>query len=126
MDNLFIEGTRGTPQIEFNSELKILKITGQSYPENAFKFYTPILNWIDEFLSQVKGEVAIEINFDLPYINSSSSKCIMMLLDKLENFFINGNKISVKWFYDDENESSLECAEEFKEDLTMPFDIVKM
>ncbi|SMB90316.1 protein of unknown function [Desulfonispora thiosulfatigenes DSM 11270] len=124
MNNLHIEKTSSTPKIDFNTETKVMKIDGQSYPENAFKFYEPILSWIDEFLENEQEEISIEINFHLPYINSSSTKCIMMMLDKFENHFNKGKKISVKWYYDVENESSFECAEEFKEDLTLPFQTV--
>lgn len=59
----------------------------------------------------------------MPYINTSSSKCIMMLLEKLENAFCNGKKVAVRWYYETENEIAMECAEEFKEDLTLPFEI---
>lgn len=126
MKALYIEKTNSTPKIDFNPETKTLRIEGQSYPENAFKFYTPILNWIDDFLANEDGEVFIEIDFHLPYINSSSTKCIMMLLDKFEDYFNENKKISVKWYCDEENEISLECAEEFKEDVTLPFSIVKI
>ena len=123
MERLFIEQTKGTPQIDFNPEDNILRIKGQSYPENAFKFYEPIFTWLDEYLVEAKGEIAIEIEFKLPYINSSSSKCILMLLDRLQEAHHQGKKVTVNWYYDEENESCLECAEEFREDLTGPFNI---
>ncbi|MBV7273650.1 DUF1987 domain-containing protein [Clostridium thailandense] len=125
MDRLLIEETKATPYIDFNPDGNSLKIKGQSYPENAFKFYEPVLKWIDEYIEEAKGEITIEINFEMPYINSSSSKCILMLLDKLENAFQEGKDIVINWYYDEENESSLECAEEFKEDISLPFNIIK-
>ena len=125
MERLFIEKTKATPFIDFDPDKNVLRIEGQSYPENAFKFYEPVIEWIDKFLVSARGEILIEIEFHLPYINSSSSKCIMMLLDKLEDAFGRGKNIKVNWYYDEENESSLECAEEFKEDLTLPFNVIK-
>ncbi|WHH58518.1 DUF1987 domain-containing protein [Petroclostridium sp. X23] len=125
MDKLYIEQTKGTPQVDFNPDTGILILKGQSYPENAFKFYEPIFKWTEEFLEQVHGQITIEIDFSLPYINSSSSKCIMMLLDKFEDAFNEGKKVTINWYYDEDNESSFECAEEFKEDLTLPFYILK-
>jgi hypothetical protein len=126
MDKLYIEQTKGTPQVDFNPDTGILILKGQSYPENAFKFYEPIFKWTEEFLEQVHGQITIEIDFSLPYINSSSSKCIMMLLDKFEDVFNEGKKVTINWYYDEDNESSFECAEEFKEDLTLPFNILKV
>lgn len=126
MEKLFIEQTKGTPRIDFDPEKGILKIKGQSYPENAFKFYEPIFKWVDEYLETEVGEITIDIEFNLPYINTSSSKCIMMLLERFENAFDSGKKIALNWYYDKENESELECAEEFKEDTSLPFNIIPM
>jgi hypothetical protein len=123
MKSLLIEKTKSTPEIQFDLESYKLRIEGQSYPENAFKFYEPVLAWLDNHLRQIEQEVVLEIYFHMPYINTSSSKCVMMLLDKLENAYQEGQKIAVRWYYDIENETALECAEEFKEDLSIPFAI---
>lgn len=123
MDALIIEKTKSTPQIEFDPQSYKLRIEGQSYPENAFKFYEPILGWLDKYLQQLEHSMVLEIYFHMPYINTSSSKCIMMLLEKLEEAHQFGKTVTVRWYYDQDNETALECAEEFKEDLTIPFDI---
>jgi len=123
MKSLLIEKTKSTPEIQFDLESYKLRIEGQSYPENAFKFYEPVFAWLDNHLRQIEQEVVLEIYFHMPYINTSSSKCVMMLLDKLENAYQEGQKIAVRWYYDVENETALECAEEFKEDLSIPFEI---
>ncbi|SDF57999.1 DUF1987 domain-containing protein [Sporomusa acidovorans] len=123
MQDLYIEKTKSTPEIQFNAQNHKLRIEGQSYPENAFKFYEPVFHWVDRYLQQFEQEVVLEIYFYMPYINTSSSKCIMMLLEKLEDAHQDGQKATVRWYYDEENEMALECAEEFKEDLTIPFEI---
>jgi hypothetical protein len=48
----------------------------------------------------------------------------MMLLDKLEAAHQTGKRIAIRWYYDKENETAFECAEEFKEDLSLPFAII--
>ena len=123
MNGLYIEKTKSSPEVRFDLQNCRLRIEGQSYPENAFKFYEPVFAWLDEHLSHIEQEVVLEIYFHMPYINTSSSKCVMMLLEKLENAYRDGQKIAIHWYYDSENETALECAEEFKEDLTMPFKI---
>lgn len=124
MERLLIEQTKGTPFVDFDPDNNVLKIRGQSYPENAFKFYEPIFEWVDEYLESSQGEISIEIDFSMPYINTSSSKCIMMLLDKFDEAYSQGKSIRLNWYYDVENESELECAEEFKEDISLPFNII--
>ncbi|MDP4164764.1 MAG: DUF1987 domain-containing protein [Bacillota bacterium] len=124
MDKLVIEKTKATPQVNFDAESKTLKIDGQSYPENAFKFYEPIFLWIDEFFKQDGNAELIKLELSMPYINTSSSKCIMMLLEKFEEASNNGKSIVVNWYYDPENESELECAEELKEFVELEFNII--
>lgn len=123
MQPLYIDKTKSTPGIHFDPQNAKLRIVGQSYPENAFKFYEPVFAWLDKYLAEVEREVVLEIYFHLPYINTSSSKCMMMLLEKLEDAYVTGRKVVVRWYYDLENDTALECAEEFKEDLTLPFEI---
>ncbi|ABO50368.1 conserved hypothetical protein [Desulforamulus reducens MI-1] len=124
MDKLFIEGSKSTPEVYFDPQQNILLLQGQSYPENAFKFYEPIFNWVDNYLIQLNTEVVVKVDFILPYINTSSSKCIMMLLEKLDKAYLAGKQLSLNWYYNQDNESELECAEEFKEDLNLPFYII--
>lgn len=84
MERLFISQTRATPEIDFSLETGVLKISGQSYPENAFKFYEPILAWIDQLFAGDNGRQRVILEITMPYLNTSSSKCMMMILEKCE------------------------------------------
>jgi len=35
-------------------------------------------------------------------------------------------ELTLNWYYDVENESELECAEDFKEDITLPMKIIPL
>lgn len=120
MQHLMIEKTHSTPFIDFNAETGCLQIKGESFPENAAKFYTPVLDWIREFLEQRPKQLKLE--FTITYFNSSSSKVFMMLFDMLENETAKGQNILVKWICNEVNDIAIECGEEFKEDLIqLPF-----
>jgi hypothetical protein len=123
MDIIKIEGTKSTPSIHFDPHQNVLSVIGQSYPENAFKFYEPILSWLNDYLEQLAAETKVNVELKLPYINTSSTKCLMVFLEKLDEAYQQGKQILVNWYYNIENESELECAEEFKEDLSLPFHI---
>ena len=124
LQKLYIEKTKGTPEVVFDPEQNTLILRGQSYPENAFKFYLPVFEWVDQYLAQFNSPILMEVK--LSYINTSSSKCIMMLLEKLEDAFQKGADLKLNWYYDVENESELECAEEFQEDVNFPFNIIPL
>lgn len=124
MERLLIEQTKSTPAIDFDAAQKILAIRGESYPENAFNFYEPVLAWLDDFISQAGEAEPLQMILNLPYFNTSSSKCIMMILERLEEAHEDGKQVTVNWYYDRDNESELECAEEFKEFVNLPFNII--
>lgn len=124
MEPLIIESAKSTPKVDFNVENRVLEIKGQSYPENSFKFYDPIFQWLDAFFAEIEDDGLIKLEISLPYINTSSSKCILMLLEKFEEAGNNGRNVCVNWSYDKENESEMECAQDFKEFVELEFNLI--
>lgn len=118
--NINIEATKSTPEVKFSDNVFIIR--GQSYPENAVNFYEPIFVWIDDYLQDLMNEGVFE--FHLDYMNTSSTKCMMDLIDKLQEAYSRGKKVLINWYYDQDNESMFECADEFKEDVELPFNII--
>jgi hypothetical protein len=125
MENLHIEATKYTPEIDLNAEKNMLHFSGKSYPENTFDFYQPIIAWISAyFQEETKRETVVEM--DIIYFNSSSSKLFFDLFDILEEARQNGQKITVHWLYDAENENALEAGEDFKEDFeSLDFELIE-
>lgn len=124
MEALYLEQSKSTPLIDFNAESRVLKITGESYPENSFKFFEPVLEWIDNFFESINPDDEVAMELTLPYINTSSSKCIMIILDKIEEAVSQDKKIIVNWYCNKDNESEIECAEEFKDFVDIEFNII--
>lgn len=124
MNNLLINETKSSPYISFDNKENILKIKGQSYPENAAKFYDPLFKWLDDFFAdQLNDKIIVDIN--LIYLNTSSSKIMINFFNLLEDEYKKGKKITINWSCDKDNEIAFECGEEFKEDLTLPFNLIQ-
>nr|WP_240739307.1 DUF1987 domain-containing protein [Marinitoga lauensis] len=85
MEKLYIKPTKSTPEINFDPEKKLLSIKGESYPENSFEFYNPVFEWLERFLSN-NFEEEVTFEFEINYLNTSSTKSIMFILDLLEDF----------------------------------------
>ncbi|OQX17971.1 MAG: hypothetical protein BWK76_08920 [Desulfobulbaceae bacterium A2] len=115
MQDLIIEATKSSPRIQLNPVTHVLDIRGESYPENATKFYAPVFAWLGRYLAEL-GDEPVTVNLCISYFNSSSSKALMNLFDQLEDACRAGRRISVFWYYDPDNETALECGEEFRED----------
>lgn len=124
MTNLVIEKTVSTPAIDFNYDIRKLIVSGESFPENAAKFYEPVMNWIKEYLEQV-GEEETKVEFEIIYFNSSTSKIFMTIFNLLDEEVKKGKNIKVDWIASEDNDIAIECGEEFKEDLELvSFNIV--
>jgi len=116
MDKLEITATSRTPEVSFDFDNNHLKISGESYPEDAMEFYNPILDSLDAYLENLRSGNC-RFDFELIYFNSSSAKVIMMLMDKLDEAAENGGLVEVYWYYDAEDDTMEELGEEFGEDL---------
>ena len=125
MDNWKIEATNQTPEVCFYTDINTIEFKGESYPENILEFSVPVFSWLEEYLEQLK-EQTFTVNIELTYFNSSSSKMLLDLFDRLEEEVSEkGKNIVVNWLYDVENDSALEYGEEFQEDLeTLVFNLV--
>ena len=116
MPNLNIAATDRTPEVNLDADNGKLSIKGESYPEDVTAFYGPILEQIDGALGALDGG-ELEIEFELIYFNSSSAKIFMGLFDSFEEAAEDGNKITINWRFDEEDDAMEELGEEFAEDL---------
>lgn len=119
MDNLKIESTQSTPAIHADANAGTIDMRGDSYPENSFELFSPVMQWIERYLHDSDG--VLTLNLHLLYLNTSSVKAMMDIFDILEDAHRNGRKVAVNWYYDEQNERVAELAEEFKEDCSFPF-----
>jgi hypothetical protein len=116
MDHLIIPATKSTPAVDFDAGANRLQIKGESYPENAAKFYEALFDWLAGYGGQLAPRQRIVADLEIVYFNSSSSKALMNLFDWLEEMADAGHAVAVNWYYHPENQSAMECGEEFKEE----------
>lgn len=125
MTKYTVQATTSSPRIEFDPESKTFEIAGESYPENCWAFYSPMFEWLESYFENLAGE-QMEINMEILYFNSSSSKTFMDFFEMLDDQAEQGRNIVVNWRYHEENESAMECGEEFMEDVSnIKFNLVE-
>ncbi|MBF0550747.1 MAG: DUF1987 domain-containing protein [Deltaproteobacteria bacterium] len=119
MEKLMIEATKSSPSICFDPKANFLEIKGESYPENSATFYKPLFAMLDLYLSSAPlRDETFEVNLEIVYFNSISSKILMNFFEALDGAAENGKKIVVNWRYHEENDTALECGEEFMEGIS--------
>jgi hypothetical protein len=122
MENIKLEGTGRTPEISFNSQTGNLVISGRSIPENSIAFYQPLFDWLDEYIKKPSLDTIFE--FNLEYFNTSSSKCILDMLRKLELLSERQHNTSVKWYFDEGDEDMEESGNDFKSLINLDIELV--
>jgi len=121
MNDLSFPGTSSSPAITCSAADGIVTMRGDSYPENSFEMFNPVMTWIAQFLGSETRPLRLELH--LLYLNTSSVKAMMDIFDELESAHARGRAVQVTWYYDRRNERVAELADEFREDCTFPFDI---
>ncbi len=109
---LEIKAREDAPYVFMDAEEGFIEIKGKSYPPDVAIFYEPILNWLDEYLKQ--GRKEMNLNLIMDYFNTSSSKLILDILYKLEEIDQSGKKVTVNWYYPEDDEEILDLGEEYE------------
>ncbi len=124
METIVREGTPKTPYVRLDGEKGIIEIKGRSIPENSIEFYKPLIDWLEEYGSDVSNDTAV--NVQLEYFNTSSSKCILDIFKKLESIFKKGQKVEVNWYYEEDDEDMFEAGEDYQSIINIPFKMIEM
>lgn len=118
IEPIHIAPTETTLSIRYHEDKKQLVFSGESYPEDVHMFFAPVFTWLEQFL---ETKPKFTVLFQLDYFNTSSSKALLDLLQMLEDYFLSGGPVEVRWCYRKGIEIIQEAGEEFREDFSLPF-----
>jgi hypothetical protein len=112
-----VNGNSNRPDVNFNAETGILELSGRSILENAGKFYEPIEHWIEAYLCHPAEHTVFKMK--LEYFNTTTSKFLLALLERLELLYKAGKNIEIHWYYIDPEMGEL--GEDYQNMVQMPF-----
>ena len=118
---LKIEEKHNTPEIDFNSVSGELVLKGKSIPENATRFYQPIIDWVKEYTMEAAEQTNLHIN--LIYFNTSSAIWISKLI-KILSTINNREKLLFIHLYFDIEEFDEMVDEDIKEIISPATDVL--
>jgi len=122
MSKLKIEEGKNTPMVSWDMDCSEFIISGKSYPENARKFYSPLIDWIKD--NDIPEPATFKFHFY--YMSSSSLIAVFQLIKNIESLFDQGKDVEVEWVYDDEDEDIEKIGRDFTKLTTIPFKFVKL
>jgi hypothetical protein len=120
MRKLFIEETFQSPRVTIDPDNNVFEIKGNSFPNNAFRLYSPVVEWLDEYAANPNKETVFV--FRISYQNSSSRKMFNEILKRLERMMEGGHKVRIDWYYDQGDEDLKQIILEFKHLFKVPIE----
>jgi hypothetical protein len=123
MDNLYIEGTKKTPEVSFNVDGH-LRLKGRSIPEDASKFYDTLYLWVFDYCSNPKPLTQVDI--ELEYFNSATSKSLLHILRELVEIGNDNLQVLINWYYETGDEDIHERGEYYSSILNTKFNFIEV
>ncbi|MDC3220428.1 DUF1987 domain-containing protein [Flavobacteriales bacterium] len=124
MESIKIDGTPKTPTVNFDIESGLLELIGRSIPENSIEFYKPVLEGLDQYSDSPRDKT--KVNIKLEYFNTSSSKCILDVLKKLEGIHKSGSEVIINWHFEEDDEDMEEAGEDYQAIIQVPFNMIEV
>ena len=122
MESYKVNRTNNTPHIYLDIEKRIFEIKGPSYSEDIADVYTPVIKWVEDVVLKLEGELICELYFDV--LNSVAHKKIFQILILLSNHALEGKKIRVNWYFDDDDEDIQEMGEDLIDLINIPLKLI--
>ncbi len=127
MEQLIIKGTEKTPEINFDAITGKLSVGGRSYSSDAFDFYRPVNEWLNNYILNPSELTILEVNVD--YFHSVSVKYLTTIVRKIAQLQETGKSIKVVWVHQsDENDEdeSYELGKSIEAEAKIKFDYVEI
>ncbi len=122
MERILIGATQKSPLVHMDANKGLIEISGRSTPEDTDKVFGPIVHWIEQYVKKPQEKTVV--NFHFEYFNSSTTKALMRLINKLQTIKKSKSiELEINWLYFDED--MLEYGQDFEELSGLPFNFVE-
>jgi hypothetical protein len=102
-----------------------LEFSGRSIPEDPMKLFAPILEWIEEYIKNPPDSTSVNLNFE--YINTSSSKHILNILEVLNRGYDkNTDNMKITWSYEIGDDDMYELGKFIESMIDIPMDYIEV
>jgi hypothetical protein len=123
IEGLFIEPTAESLKVSLKSGL--LEFSGRSIPENPLKLFGPIIEWVEKYIQNPAPSTAISLKFE--YINTSSSKFILTVLEILNNAYDKKEQnMSINWSYEIGDDDMYELGKFIESMINIPMSFTEV
>ncbi|MCC6577088.1 MAG: DUF1987 domain-containing protein [Flavobacteriales bacterium] len=121
---LHIDRTETSPQIDMDLEQGTLEFVGRSLPVNSEQFYGRVYRWLDEYLRAPREETTVNMRLD--YLDTSSSKHLYNIFDRLNAVNERGQRVHVNWHFETGDEEMAETGKDYQRFFGLDFRFIEV
>ncbi|MBK6542718.1 MAG: DUF1987 domain-containing protein [Flavobacteriales bacterium] len=121
---LHIDRTETSPQIDIDMEHGVMEFVGRSLPANSEQFYSRVYRWLDEYLRIPRAETTV--NMKLDYLDTSSSKHLYNIFDRLNTVNERGQAVLVNWHFETGDDEMAETGKDYERFFNMDFRFIEV
>jgi len=114
------EELKNCPGIAYYPGTNKLELVGRSIPENPELIFRRLEDWLTLHFEKNNG---LDVNIQLEYINSGSSKYLYEILKRLTGYGRSGKLVKMYWLYEEDDEGMLELGEHYRDTAGIPLEI---
>jgi len=114
------EELKNCPGIAYYPGTNKLELVGRSIPENPELIFRRLEDWLTSHFEKNNG---LDVNIQLEYINSGSSKYLYEILKRLTGYGRSGKLVKMYWLYEEDDEGMLELGEHYRDTAGIPLEI---
>lgn len=119
MEPLIIKPSDRLLSVSLVAETGKFVFEGRSLPEDAKKFFTPVIKWIEQY--GLNPAPKTECSVKMEYFNSSSRKCFSDVFKVLDAIRQKGNAIAITWYYEDDDDEMKEIGQAYEDSTDLDF-----
>ncbi|MDP4223041.1 MAG: DUF1987 domain-containing protein [Bacteroidota bacterium] len=113
--------TLNTPEVILSPK-GVIKIKGRALSLNNKEFPEQILNGFNTYLNNPPDITDVIIAFE--YLNSFSTRILVSFLEKLSKTIQPPKKLSIRWYYEEDDDDMLELGQYISEIYHLPIHLM--
>lgn len=120
MDALIIKKTKETPEINFNPETGILKISGRAYSNDIYQLFRPLNTWLEAYLDKPKDTTTVELKIE--YCSSVFNKLLIQFFENCKSVIQKDKKLVIIWKHEKGDKESVDEANHISKLIGLPIE----
>ncbi len=107
MSEILVKGSNVLPQIIYDPSIHEIGVSGWSFSERPMQVFEPVFQILENYMGK-----PLTLQYKLNCFNTATSKCLILLTEKIKVLQTSGIDVKVIWHFDSDDEETKEWGED--------------